>query len=176
MSNPTLKLLPALMVAISALVAHPVFGGAIEPTLTLTEVSKTQLNWAWDAAGGGSSGSITAGSADEWLNTSISGPTLGAQAEGSNSWTEPENAGFHNFVNVAFNQMTTTWIIVTVDSDVIGTGSLLDGMASDFGGFQVKFFDNAASSETAVPDTGTTASLFALSITGLAFLRRKIAA
>jgi hypothetical protein len=174
MSNPTLKILPALMVAVSALVAQPVFGGAIEPTLTLTEVSNTQLDWGWDAVGGGSSGSITAVLADEWLNTSISGPTLSGLAEGSATWTEPENAGFHNYANVAYTP--TGWIVVTVDSDVIGTGSILDGMATDFGGFQVKFVDNAATSEASVPDTGTTFSLLGLSLMGLGFLRRKIPA
>src|SRR6266850_8618567 len=165
MSKSTLKILPALMVAITATwVTQSVCAGGFtpEPTLTLTEVSNTQLNWAWDAAGGGSSGSITAGSADQWLNTSISGPTLSALAEGSGSWTEPEDAGFHNFANVAYTP--TGWIIVTVLSDVFAAGQVSNGTAADFGGFQVNFFDNAATSETAtVPDTGTTFSLFGLS-------------
>jgi hypothetical protein len=35
MSKSTLKILPALMVAITALVAQPVFGGSIAPPNTL---------------------------------------------------------------------------------------------------------------------------------------------
>ena len=173
MSKSPLKILPAVIVAIAAVwLAHPAWAINAEPTLTLTETSKTQLNWSWDAVGGGSSGSITAVLADQWLNTSISGPTLSALAEGSGSWTEPEDAGFRNFANVAYTP--TGWIIVTVLSDVSGTG-ISDGTAADFGGFQVKFFDTAATSETAaVPDPGTTFSLFGFSLMGLGFLRRKL--
>ena len=168
----TPKTLPALMVAIiTAGFAHSALAGMIEPTLTLTEVSNTQLNWSWDAAGGGTSGSITALSADQWLNTSISGPTLSAMAEGSGTWTEPDNAGSNNYVNVAYTG--TTWLVVTVNSDVTGAGTLSDGMAADFGGFQVKFFDNAATSEpTAVPDTGSTVALFALALAAVFGARR----
>ena len=160
------------MVAIvTAWFAHPAWAGTVEPTLTLTEVSNTQLDWAWDAAGGGSSGSITAVLADQWLNTSISGPTLSATVEVVASWAEPEDAGFHNLVDVAYNQ--TTWIIVTVNSDVIGTGGIPNGVTGHFDPFlQIKFVDNAATSEA--PDTGTTGSLLGLSLTGLAFLRRKV--
>src|SRR3954467_10546488 len=99
MSKSTLKMLPVLIVAITAIcLTQPVCAGninAVAPTLTLTEVSNTQLNWAWDATGGGFSGSITTGTADQWLNASISGPNLVFPVGGSiavaGAWQEPED-------------------------------------------------------------------------------------
>ena len=181
MSKSTLKILPALMVAITTVwLSQPVFGNGIEPTLTLTEVSATQLDWAWDAAGGGFSGSITAGPADHWGPTMISGPNLNTSFPFSlvatGSWTEPEG-GFHNVVEVDYFQSTSTaftWTLA-VSSDVIGNGILADGTTSDVAGyFKVAFFDKGdVASVPSVPDTGTTASLLGLSLAGLAFLRRK---
>jgi hypothetical protein len=181
--SPSFKLLPTLMVAIiTAWFAHPAWAGAIAPTLTLTEVSNTQLNWAWDAAGGGTSGTINTLTPDVWGPSSISGPTLGSVSpSGSAHWQEPENtAGFQNLVsflgpNSSFGG--PNWSI-TVNSDMIATpGAAPDGQTIPFTifGFQITFVDSAATSETtAVPDTGTTASLLGLSLTGLAFLRRKL--
>jgi len=186
MSKSTLKLLPALMIAITAafVTTRPVCAGVIEPTLTLTEVSNTQLNWAWDAAGGSSSGSITAGSTDQWPQTLISGPGLPGIPVGSSVrplifWTEPEDAGFRNEIRINYTQITSssfTWT-VAVNSDFLttGGGNNPNGSVLDVNGrFKVGFDDNAATSETAVPDTGTTFSLFGLSLTGLGFLRRKL--
>jgi hypothetical protein len=93
-------------------------------------------------------------------------------------WQEPENpAGFENLVEFfapAFG--TGSGWSITVDSDVIASpGAFPDGGTFSAPGFNMVFVDSAATSETtAVPDTGTTASLFGLSLAGLAFLRRKL--
>jgi hypothetical protein len=182
-TSPSLKLLPTLLVAIiTAWFAHPAWAVPITPTLTLTEVSNTQLTWAWNAAGGGTSGTINALTPDVWAPTSISGP---APAVGSIGvvqfvrWQEPENtAGFLNQVEIVpptFGIGSGDWSI-SVNSDVIATfAALPDGQTFFGSGFNMVFVDSAATSETtAVPDTGTTTSLFGLSLTGLAFLRRKL--
>jgi hypothetical protein len=76
-TTPSFRLLPTLVVAIiTAWFAHPAWAVSVEPTLTLTEVSNTQLTWAWDLAGGGTSGTITTLTPDNWGFTSISGPNL----------------------------------------------------------------------------------------------------
>src|SRR5205823_6138356 len=97
-TTPSFRLLPTLMVAIiAAWFARSAWAVPIEPTLTLTEVSNTQLNWAWDAAGGGSSGSIftAAPFIDSWQPTTISGPNLsippGSFIHVIDTWTEPED-------------------------------------------------------------------------------------
>jgi hypothetical protein len=185
MSKSTLKILPVLTVAITTVwLSQPVFADPMpmEPTLTLTEVSNTQLDWAWDAAGGGFSGSIAAVSPDHWANAPISGPNLNFPPSlgiiAVRFWTEPEG-GFHNDVAVAYfqsNSTTFTWEIGSVDSDVIGDGTMPDGTTGNVGGFyNLAFFDKGdVASVPSVPDTGTTASLLGLSLAGLAFLRRKL--
>ena len=185
-TSPSLKLLPTLMVAImTAWFAHPAWAGQVEPTLTLTEVSNTQLDWAWDAAGGSTSGTINTLTPDLWGLTPISGPDLnqsnGFNISGHGLWTEPGDPGFYNLVVVGYGQTFSSffWTISPVNSDTSDTSSgfqiYQDGTAADTGLFKFKFVDSAAASETAsVPDTGTTASLFGLSLMGLAFLRRKL--
>ena len=186
----TPKILPALMVAIiTAWFAHPAWAGTVEPTLTLTEVSNTQLNWAWDAAGGGSSGSITTLTPDNWGLTIISGPNLNQSQPFNISsfifWAEPGEPGFHNHAIVGYIQdvVAGLWTIFAVDSDTsdVGITNTIypDGTAVDvtFGLthlYKEAFVDSAAASEATVPDTGTTFSLFGLSLMGLAFLRRKV--
>jgi hypothetical protein len=125
------------------------------------------------------SGTITTLTPDVWGPTSISAEGVGTSgANGFVRWQEPENtAGFENLVNFSIPPFGIGggWII-TVHSDMIATpGAAPDGTTFPGPGFNVVFVDNAATSETtAVPDTGTTASLFGLSLTGLAFFRRKL--
>jgi hypothetical protein len=99
-TSPPLKILLSLIVAIAATcLAQPVCATAVTPTLTLTEVSNTQLNWAWDAAGGGTSGTITALTPDVWGPTSISGNGFGSGGFVFVNWQEPESTGFQNQVS-----------------------------------------------------------------------------
>jgi hypothetical protein len=161
MFNCTLKILPVL-IAVTCLV-QPVFAAAIQPTLTLTEVLSTQLNWSWDASGGGTSGTITTLTPDHWVNADISGPNLN-QSLGAylvvDSWTEPEG-GSRNIVVVDYIQSTSTtfaWQIPSVFSDVSGSGNLPDGLAVDTSfGYNLAFFDHG--DIAGVPDSGTTLSL-----------------
>ena len=176
MFNSTLKILPVL-IAVTCLV-QPVFAAAIQPTLTLTEVSSTQLNWSWDASGGGTSGTITTLTPDHWVNADISGPNLN-QSLGAylvvDSWTEPEG-GSRNIVVVDYIQSTSTtfaWQIPSVFSDVSGSGNLPDGLAVDTSfGYNLAFFDQG--DIAGVPDSGTTLSLLGFASLGLVALRRKL--
>ena len=54
----------------------------------------------------------------------------------------------------------------------VETGAPQD--VSGFFGFGQNFVQVQSDVDLAVPDTGTTCSLFGLSLTGLAFLRRKL--
>ncbi len=89
-------------------------------------------------------------------------------------WMEPDAAGFVNFVQ--FSSLSPNQLNVL--SDFEHSGGLADGMpdTSSFklngGALSVTFFDKG--DVATVPDTGTTLSLFGLSLTGLAFLRRKL--
>src|SRR5438270_8963081 len=123
-TTPSFKLSPTLMVAIiTAWFDHTAWAGAIAPTLTLTEVSNTHLTWAWDAAGGGTSGTINALTPDVWAPTSISGPPPAVGSIGVVMflrWQEPENtAGFLNQVEIVtptFGIGSGDWSI-SVNSD-----------------------------------------------------------
>jgi hypothetical protein len=178
-ATPSFKLLPALIVAIiTAWFAHPAWAVSIEPTLTLTEVSNTQLTWAWDAAGGGTSGTITTLTPDNWGLTSISGPNLNLTPQGitgTNVWGEPER-GFVNNAGTSYSQTNSTtfaWFIQAQSDLAFPFTVEPDGTVVDVAGnFKVAFFDKGDAA--LAPDTGTTASLFGLSLTGLAFLRRKL--
>src|SRR5258707_118721 len=93
------------------------------------------------------------------------------------AWTEPGNSNLVNLVNFG----TEITRAASITSDPL-PGSGVSPVANDtsvqvgtVGGVAVfaTFNDKAAASE-AVPDTGTTCSLLALSLIGLAFLRRKL--
>lgn len=176
---PSLKILAALILAITAAwLTEPLFGqAAATPTLTLTEASNTQLNWSWNGAGGGTSGTITTATPDVWLNAAISGEGFGSSGSSPFvNWQEPGSTGFQNQASflIPASGIGGGWHL-TVHSDVIGTGGIPDGQTFPGAGYNIVFVDSAATSETAsVPDTGTTASLLGFSLVGLAFLRRKL--
>jgi hypothetical protein len=164
MSNSTLKILPALMGAIAAaLVTQPMRAGAID-TLVFTENSSTSLT----ATLNGNPLTVTFHFADNWT-IALTG------ISGAQNWLEPGAAGF---VNAVFALLfTPDQLVITSDSLQPG-GGLADG-TTDSTHFQlngnplaVTFFDKGDVATT--PDTGTTASLFGLSLAGLAFLRRKV--
>jgi hypothetical protein len=153
------------MVAITAaLVTQPVRGGAIN-TLVITENNSNSLS----AILNGTTALSVSGSADVWTIT-----LTGVFGVGQN-WSEPDAARFVNavyFVPIFPSQLT-----VVSDADV-GASGLTDGTQDttsftlNGGALYVTFHDLGDT----VPDSGTTCSLFGLSLMGLAFFRRKIPA
>ncbi|PYI79230.1 MAG: hypothetical protein DME58_05395 [Verrucomicrobia bacterium] len=164
MSNSTLKILLALMVAITAaLVTQPMRAGVLN-TLVLTETSSTSLTALLN---GITPLSVSNPGRDSW-RVSLTGIN-----EGQQDWLEPE-AGF---VNAVAGLPSENEIVVVSDFGPGRTG-LADGTQDtthftlNGNPLYVTFFDKGDVATT--PDTGTTVSLFGLSLTGLAFLRRKL--
>src|SRR6476661_2107661 len=175
MFNPTLKLLATLMIAVTAaLVTQPMRAGAID-TLVITENSSTALTAILN---GTTALTVTPNGADNWtINLTGVSPPVGDHASGN--WLEPDAAGFINQVGV----------------DTVGSPNQLL-VRSDFGpGFTTGLANNTTDTThftrsgnplfvtfndlgdvATVPDGGTTFSLLGLSLMGLGFLRRKIAA
>ena len=176
MSNSTLKILAALVVAITAAWAtQPVFGGAVHQ-FVLTENSSTNLSVTYD----GSPFTVTFVSSDSWtfiLPTDFVDTLVGF----NQAWTEPENSNLVNLVNFGTDIARAASITSDLTIDRLagsGISPVADGTSvqvGTVGGVAVfaTFNDKAAASE-GVPDTGTTCSLLALSLMGLAFLRRKL--
>ena len=176
MSNSTLKILAALMVAITAAWAtQPVFGGAVHQ-FVLTEDSPTSLTVTYD----GSPLTVNPVSSDSWnflLPVGFVDTLVGL----NQAWTEPENSNLVNLVNFGTDMTHAASITSDLSIDRLagsGVSPVADGtsvVVGTVGGVAVfaTFNDNAAASE-GVPDTGTTCSLLALSLIGLAFLRRKL--
>ena len=172
MSNSTLKILPALMIAVTAAWAtQPVFGGAVHQ-FVLTENSSTSLAVTYD----GSPLTVNPGGSDSW-NFTLPAGFVNTSVEGGQAWTEPENSNLVNFVT--FGGEVANLAFITSDSLAgRGVSPIADGTSvqvGTVGGVAVfaTFSDKAAASE-AVPEAGTTCSLLALSLTGLAFLRRTL--
>ena len=155
------------MIAIAAaLVTQPMRAGAID-SLVITENSSTSLT----AILNGNPLTVTFLAPDRW---SIAATGLSGFGPGQ-PWSEPDAAGFVNIVSR--NRVLPNTLDVSSDVGPGFTG-LADG-TTDIETFTlngnplaVTFFDKG--DVAAAPDTGTTASLFGLSLTGLAFLRRKV--
>jgi hypothetical protein len=168
MSNSTLKILLALMIAIAAaLVTQPM--RAVD-TLVITENSSTSLTAILN---GTTSLTVTPFGSDLW---SIALAGVSARVDDAIApWTEPGPAGFLNLV--IFNSMLPDELIVRSDFANPG-GGLADGTTDDetftLNGRSlfVTFFDKG--DVATVPDTGTTLSFFGLSLMSLGFLRRKL--
>jgi hypothetical protein len=175
MSKSTLKILPALMVAIAAaLVTQPVFGGAVHQ-LVFTETSSTSLAITYDGA------PLTVGpgnSSDQWT---FSFPSNIFISSFQTQWTEPDNS---NLVNLLDLSMSVGGVVAPfVQSDLSLSTQLptnADGVfvqiGTEVGGVPVFATFHDLGDTAAVPDTGTTFSLFGLSLMGLGFLRRRIPA
>jgi VPDSG-CTERM motif len=175
MSKSTLKILPVLMVVITAAwVTQPVFGdGSGFHDFVITENSSASLTATYD----GSPLTVlqVPGFPDEWT---FALPTGFLSTVGLQQWTEPENSNLVNAVSfgtamtragsVQSDFSLNTQFPINADgaSVLVGTDGGVDVFAS--------FTDNGDTAT--VPDTGTTFSLLGLSLMGLGFLRRKILA
>jgi hypothetical protein len=163
---PTLALLAIAIAA--ALVTHPVCADGIVNNLVITENSPTSLTVTYNGSTSGTPNNFVP---DGWgLNFpfSVSFP-IGVSTE----WFEPENSGM-------VNDFTGATHLAEVLSDVppifpfgppaVPNGTTVDNVGTDTsngGTINVTFFDNAATAEQRVPDTGSTFGLLFLSLTGL---------
>ena len=166
MSNSALKILLALMVAITALVAQPVFGQA--QTLVITENSSTSLTAILN---GTTSLNVNNGAtADVWFIT------LAGVGGSQQIWMEPGDTGVFNTVTPQLLIPTSRLRIIS-DEPVGGITGLADGTPDtthftlNGNPLSVTFFDKG--DVATVPDAGTSFSLLGVSLMGLAFLRRK---
>ena len=175
MPKSTLKILPALMVAITAaLVTQPVRAIVIN-SIVITENSSTSLTVTYNGSTSGIT--ITFIESEEWvvfLPFAITGGTAA-------NWTEPEDSSLFNYAE--FIGGSRNRLIVHSDAALFGFPHQFplgaNGTPVDFGinlsdnvAVQAVFNDNGDVAKT--PDTGTTLSLFGLSLMGLTFLRRKL--
>ena len=172
MFDSTLKILAALMLAITAAwTTQPVFGEAVHQ-FVLTENSSTSLSVTYD----GSPLTVNFVSSESW-NFILPAGFINTSVEGGQAWTEPENSTLMNFVT--FGGEVANLAFIT--SDLLagsGVSPIADGTSVEVGtvGGVVVFatFNDKAAASEGVPDTGTTCSLLALSLIGLPFLRRKL--
>jgi hypothetical protein len=175
MLKPSFTILPTLIVAvIAAWVTQPVFGAAVAPhEFILTETSSSSLSVFYD---GSPLGVLPNPSfLDKW-NFEL--PTGFLSTVGDEQWTEPENPNLVNLVDfgTAITRQGTVQSDFSLNTQfpVNANGARIQ-VGTD-GGIPVFATFNDLGDVSRVPDTGTTASLLGLSLAGLAFLRRKIAA
>ena len=163
MSNSSLKILAAIT---AGWVTQAVYGEIVpDHQLVITETSSSMLSATYD----GNPLIFTPLAPDSWFaftTITVNTPLF---------WTEPENPLLANEFSVSppfgfvFSDSTVN-PGATAEPDgftFVGAGMDVTGAPVD-----VTFHDNAAAAEV-VPDTGATCSLFAVSLMGLAFLRRK---
>jgi VPDSG-CTERM motif len=171
MSKSTLKILPALMVAITAaLVTQPAFGVAIVNNIVITENSNSSTGLT--VTYNGSPVTVSFTSSDNWF-FSMPGGFL---SQGQPQWTEPVTSNLVNYVDF------TTNVEAIVHSDILPNGLFnppaADGAPVQVGTVQgvpvIATFNDLGDTAATVPDTGTTGSLLGLSLMGLALLRRKV--
>jgi VPDSG-CTERM motif len=176
------KLSAAVIAITAAWVTQPVFGGGIAPTshqLVITENSSVFLSATYD--GSAAAVSVLNTGSDLWTLTFA--PTVTFLANLDVGWIEPENPSQVNLISTT--NTPSNQLFVTSDTSPNLTSVFQDGIITNFaigtdlssfapGPVFATFHDNAAASEATVPDTGTTFSLFGLSLMGLAFLRRKL--
>jgi protein with PEP-CTERM/exosortase system signal len=166
MSKFILKMLPALVVVITAtLLTQPMRAGVID-SLIITELSSTSLT----ASLNGNPLSVTLNFADNW-SISLAGVSGTPQ-----QWEEPDALGFVNVVELdPFAPPNQLQVLSDVgpaffplpDGTPDTTSFTLNGNP-----LSVTFFDKG--DVTTAPDTGTTFSLLGVSLMGLGFLRRKL--
>jgi hypothetical protein len=173
MSNPTLKLLPALMIAIAAaLLTQPVRATAVD-TLLITENNSTStgLTAMLTTSSGTTSLPVTFNAADAWF-IALTGISASASATSpfTQNWFEPE-AGFVNEVSVN-PRLFPNQLFVRSDQGPGFTLGLADD-TTDMTHFTLSgvslwvTFDDDGDVAAPVPDTGSTLGLLSLSVVAL---------
>jgi VPDSG-CTERM motif len=165
--------LTLLAIAITAaLVTQPVFGVAIVNNIVITENSNSSTGLTATYNGSTSGVTVTFVSADHWTITFPSTVNLSPLGV---DWVEPENTGLGNAVTAPALNFVNVLSDVTTTFSPVANGTTVMNVGTDFsngGTINATFNDNG--DVAAAPDTGTTASLLGLSLTGLAFFRRKL--
>ena len=176
MSKSTLKILPALIVAITAafVTTQPVFGQNPPHEFVFTENSSTSLLVNYD----GLPLTVNLTSPDHWT-FSLPSSFVPGRAINVQPWTEPDNSNSMNVVNFGVAGISLIGLVQSDFQGFIDIPANADGasvLVGTDGGDPViaTFHDNAATAEATVPDTGTTFPLFGLSLMGLAFFRRQL--
>jgi hypothetical protein len=168
-----------MVAIIAALMTQPVFGGGVNAPsmIDLTEISSTSLTALYN---GSATGIIVSNTGpDQWTLTFA--PTVTFLSNLDVGWIELENPSQVNLISTT--TPPSNQLFVTSDTSPNLTSVFQNGITTNFSvgtdrsNFAVSailatFHDNAATSE--VPDTGTTFSIFGLSLMGLGFLRRKL--
>lgn len=88
-------------------------------------------------------------------------------------WLEPENPSLVNLVNFVTGAVASD-VALNIFGVSVADGTFLPVGTDPINPVFATFHDTAAASEASVPDTGTTFSLFGLSLIGLAFVRRQL--
>jgi hypothetical protein len=140
-------------------------------SLVLTENSSTSLTATYTTPSGSTSftGDLFQGCVDCWV---VNIPPAFFAVFDIN-WAEPENPIFFNVVTSLSIGIST--LIVASDTFTPGVTGIPNGTTVENVGFDVNnglpinltFFDNAATAEGVVPDTGSTVGLLFLSLAGL---------
>lgn len=165
MSHLSLKVLFALTIALAATFVTQTMRAQVQ-TLDITEKSSTSLSAILN---GTTPVSVTFNRDNNWTIT------LNGVSGADQDWMEPDAAGFVNLVEFDGFHQNELFVV----SDFNHPGGIPDGTPDTThftlgrDALTVTFFDKG--DVAAVPDTGTTASLFGFSLAGLAFLRRKLA-
>lgn len=145
---------------------------ADNPTITLTEVSDTELDYSWSDGSG--SGQLIASVPDNWSTGPdvLPGPGLGINTGGQSFWAEETSLTYNN-VSVSVGPAGQTQIFVQSDLNDPPLTPLANGAIFNANGFNIQFFDNGDESGGSVPDAGATASLLGMSLAGLCVAKRK---
>jgi hypothetical protein len=162
------------MIAIAALVTQPVRATALN-SIIITENSSTSLSATYR----GSTTGVTVNfvGTDSWNVTFPS--TVTFSLVGGVNWLEPENSSLGNevtfFTPPYSNELGVFSDYTLTGTTTTGNGTTIYNVGTDSahaGSISVTFNDSG--DVATAPDTGTTGSLFGLSLVGLAFLRRKL--
>ena len=168
------------MIAIAAaLVTQPMRAGAID-TLLITENSSTSLTALLTTPSGTTSLTVTPdpfAAADIWFIALLGiSPQSGTFA--ATRWFEPGAADFINDVILDTLHLPNQLLVRSDMGPEIFIGALANNTADTtsftLNGNPLSVTFNDLGDVATVPDTGTTFSLFGVSLMGLGFLRRKL--
>jgi hypothetical protein len=148
------------------------------PTLILTEVSDTLLDWKWsDGTGGVNGGSLTAvitGSSQAWDLSTLPYPASLISLDSFNGeWAEPNPAEGVNSFNGYFSG---AGLLGDLLSDIPGSGGPVAAnggvISSTLGSYSIQVIDQGDQSSRTVPEACSSLYLMTAAAGGLLGLRR----